>query len=400
VISLNVNAATRIGINALLLLGAVFALYLGQTIVIPLVIAVLLAAMLYPSAVWLHQKARIPWSIACMTVITGLILVCCLIMFGVVAAVPKILNALPRSSGVGGETQQVYEALRTRLNNLFPLDENLFPEKARDSQPFAYLTDTITKFVPEALMKLGYYGLSWVWFGILILFILLFLMIEGRMLVKRVEEIFGPSSETRAKVGKVLADVANQIRTYLVWRTVLNFAFAGFVGLVYQWAGLSQPWTWAMLTAILFYIPYLGPIVAGIPPVVDAFLSRETPVLALGILIFYLVLAILEGYLVVPVVMGRSMEMNATTVMLACLFWELVWGAVGLFLAMPMMAALKSICYYVPGWRPWANLMGTEDSDAAPLVEVAMPPPKSSIGAPPSAPSSPEVAAPAEVKSA
>ena len=40
--------------------------------------------------------------------------------------------------------------------------------------------------------------------------------------------------------------------------------------------------------------------------------------------------------------------MNATTVMLACLFWELVWGSPGLFLAMPLMAAVKAICYHVP----------------------------------------------------
>jgi AI-2 transport protein TqsA len=59
------------------------------------------------------------------------------------------------------------------------------------------------------------------------------------------------------------------------------------------------------------------------------------------------------------VVMGRSMELNATTVMLACLFWERIWGLPGLFLAMPLMAAVKAICYNVPDWQPWANLMST-----------------------------------------
>src|ERR1700731_5306626 len=61
--------------------------------------------------------------------------------------------------------------------------------------------------------------------------------------------------------------------------------------------------------------------------------------------------------------MGRSMELNATTVMLACLFWELVWGLPGLFLAMPLMAAIKAICAHVPGWRPWANLMSSSEAD-------------------------------------
>ena len=86
-------------------------------------------------------------------------------------------------------------------------------------------------------------------------------------------------------------------------------------GLIYHIFNLSQPWTWALLTALLWYVPYLGPILAGVPPVLDAFISCDSPWIAVGILIFYIMLTTMEGYLIVPVVMGRSMELNATTVM-------------------------------------------------------------------------------------
>jgi hypothetical protein len=79
----------------------------------------------------------------------------------------------------------------------------------------------------------------------------------------------------------------------------------------------------------------------------------------------------LEGYVIVPVVMGRSMELNATTVILACLFWELLWGLPGLFLAMPLMAGIKAICENVPDWRPWANLMSTRASESDSAKEMA-----------------------------
>ncbi len=139
-----------------------------------------------------------------------------------------------------------------------------------------------------------------------------------------------------------------------------------FLGLLYQLLGLSQPWTWALLTAVLWYVPYIGPIIAGFPPVLDAFISCDNPWVPLGILVFYVLFVMLEGYFVVPVVMGRSMELNATTVMLACLFWELVWGVPGLFLAMPLMAAVRTICMHVPDWHPWANLMGTRENPPPP----------------------------------
>ena len=76
----------------------------------------------------------------------------------------------------------------------------------------------------------------------------------------------------------------------------------------------------------------------------------------------------MEGYLLVPVVMGRNMDLNATTVMLACLFWDLVWGTPGLFLAMPLMAAIRAICFHVPGWRPWANLMSIAHEEPQPVI--------------------------------
>src|SRR5204863_3961183 len=119
----------------------------------------------------------------------------------------------------------------------------------------------------------------------------------------------------------------NQVRAYLVWRTIINFAMAGLLGVLYQILGLKLAWSWALLTAVLWYIPYLGPIAAGIPPLIDAFVSCETPYPAILLLILYTIWVVIEGYFVVPVVMGRSMEMNATTVMLACLYWERVWGA-------------------------------------------------------------------------
>jgi predicted PurR-regulated permease PerM len=192
------------------------------------------------------------------------------------------------------------------------------------------------------------------------------------MLTRRVVEIFGPSEEIRTRVGSVLKDMATQVRTYIVWRTIINFGLAIVMGLVYQFAGLQQAWTWAILLAILNYVPYLGPLVAGIPPFVDAFLTT-TPAGAVVVSIVYVVVIMLEGWLVVPLLMGRSMDLNATTVMLACLFWDLVWGMTGLFLAMPIMAGVKAILYHVPEWRVWANLMSTDRGEPEGALAATVP---------------------------
>jgi predicted PurR-regulated permease PerM len=366
VIHLNLTDATRWGLNLLALLGIVVALRLGESIFIPTVIAVLLAAMLWPAVSGLHHGLRFRWGIACMVVIGGLVVLNLLISMGFALAITRIVQKLPNPNDIDAQAQ-VYTAFRNRLEQVspVPLDNTYLPEDAQRSSLFQYIRQTLERgYVTNALLSLAWYGNNWFWQWVLIMFILLFLLLEGRMLTRRVVEIFGPSREAQAKVVETLTDMTYQVRTYLVWRTIVNFGLGMVVGIVYYALGLQQAWTWALLTAVLCYVPYLGPIAAGVPPVLDAFISCPNPWIAVVILVFYVGIITLEGYVIVPVVMGRSMEMNATTVMLACLFWELVWGLPGLFLAMPLMAAVKAVCYHVPGMRPWANLMGTEEAES------------------------------------
>jgi predicted PurR-regulated permease PerM len=385
--NLNLSGATRWGLNALLLLSVVAALYLGQTIFIPTVIALLLAAMLWPAATMLHQGTmirgfglrnkfpfiyrdgtihlRLGWDLTCMLMV-GL-LVCLTLVVPVILglAIPKMLQDFPTDPA--GQ-QELYENLRNRFQDLIPVgfDNDYFPSKAEKSRVFQAIRTALDPdkgIIINVLWTIARYGGSWIWQWILIMFILLFLLVEGRMLSRRVVRIFGPSPQTQAMALEALSDMASKVRTYLVWRTIVNFGLALILGIIYTWAGLRQPWTWAVVTAILCYIPYLGPIVAGILPVLDAFISSSSPWMAVGILLFYLLVITLEGYVIVPVVMGRPMQLNATTVLLACMFWELVWGTPGLFLAMPLLAVLKAICMHMPGWEPWADLMSTEDGE-------------------------------------
>lgn len=361
------TTATRVGLNLLAVLGAVIALYFGKPIFVPLVIAVLLAALAWPAAHGLHQALHFSWAFSCMLVVAGLVVLNVALTLSFALAVPRMLQDMPNLRTYQGQ-EQMYGIIRERVLMVVPIDEKNYPSNPNDSKVFTYFRQTLEDgtSVANALWSIGYYGNNWLWQWVLVMFILLFLLLEGGMLSRRVVEVFGPSQEIQSKVVETLAEMARAVRTFLVWRTIVNLLLAVVVGFVYQWVfKLQQAWTWALITAIACYVPYLGPIFAGMPPVLDAFINSPHPWYALGVIVFYIAVITLEGYVLVPVVMGRSMELNATTVILACMFWELVWGLPGLFLAMPLMAALKAICAHVPGWRPWANLMGTEKGELA-----------------------------------
>jgi predicted PurR-regulated permease PerM len=371
VINLNLNTSTRWGLNALILLGMIMALYLGRSILIPTTLALLLAAMLWPAVNHLHSTGwlKLPWAMACLTVVGGLFLIALLVASGFGLGISKlIIDISSREKQV-----EVYRKFRDKLERMspVPLDDHYFNEDPEVSSVFRSIKGSLNPDNPtfnEITRAILGTSKDFLWESILIMFLLLFLLLEGRMLTRRVVEIFGPSEMAQSKAVAALEDMATQIRAYLVWRTIINFSLALVLGVIYYFLGLSQPWTWALLTAILWYVPYLGPILAGVPPLLDAFISCDSPWIALGLAIFYTAFVTIEGYFIVPVVMGRSMELNATTVMLACLFWELVWGTAGLFLAMPLMAGVKTVCAHVPDWQPWANLMDTRDTPPAPSI--------------------------------
>jgi predicted PurR-regulated permease PerM len=270
---------------------------------------------------------------------------------------------------------QHYRDFRGKLEKFSPIELDVEvlppnPQYLSDIPVFRHLADATPYILGQSLR----YARDWSWLGIIILFITFFVMLEGRMLARRAAAIFGPSEEVQKKATEVLFEMATHVRNYLVWRTIINIGLAAVMFVIYYAAGLTQPLTWALLLLILNYVPYFGPVLASIPPFLDAFIFTD-PMVAVGITAAFWIVIVLEGYLIVPLLMGRNMDLNATTVMVACLFWELVWpGMTGLFLAMPIMAGIKAILHHVPEWRVWADLMSSaDDVDKPPEAQLILP---------------------------
>jgi predicted PurR-regulated permease PerM len=368
--NLNLTLATRIGLNLCAVFGISVALYLGSSTFIPVVFAVLLASVLYPFAKFVHERLALPWFFACLSALLALVVLTLVVVGAFALAIPKTIKSLPQTEA---EWAVQYNKVQSNLGLLFPIrddDEVLgryYPESPNKTPPKAI--SLVKKQLTEenlaaGLWKLALLGLDHLWQVILVLFITLFLLFEGQMLADKVKAIFGPSAETRGRVTVALAEMVEAIRTYLVWRTIVNIGLALVLGTVYWRLGLKHWYLWALLVMVLSYVPYIGTIAAGIPPIFDALLFVD-PLTAFGIALFYICVVTFEGYIIVPWVMGRSMDLNATTVLLACLYWHQVWGVAGLFLAMPLMAALKAICMQVNGWQGWGHLMGS-----GPAVEL------------------------------
>jgi predicted PurR-regulated permease PerM len=362
----NLTGATRSGPPLSAFPGIAALLTLGSTIFVPLILSVLLASILYPVARFLHNRLSFPWFFACLTALLLAVALFLVVFVAFAIAIPRTLEGLPKyEEGEGGWKEQ-YRKIQTNLSVVIPYKiEHWLPAEPEQSYVYGLVKSSFSPdSVKDKIGNIAQRSIEYIWQAILIMFITLFLLIEGQMLSDKVRAIFGPSARTQERVTLAAAEMAEAIRTYLVWRTIVNLGLALVLGAVYNAAGLKYWYLWALLVAILSYIPYLGTIAAGIPPILDAMLFVD-PATAIGIGVFYTAVVTFEGYIIVPWVMGRSMDLNATTVLLSCLFWQEIWGIPGLFLAMPLMAAVKAVCMQVEGWQRWGELM--DSGPAKPL---------------------------------
>src|SRR5262249_10835168 len=139
--------------------------------------------------------------------------------------------------------KELYVQIREKLIKLgVEPDDYYLPPKPEDSQTFKTVQEFFSPSSPDfrnIAKGILFFGGNLFWQATVVLFILLFLLLEGRMLSRRFVEIFGPHAAVQGKAVEALKEMANQVRAYLVWRTIINFAMAGLLGVLYQIFGLK-----------------------------------------------------------------------------------------------------------------------------------------------------------------
>ena len=68
-----------------------------------------------------------------------------------------------------------------------------------------------------------------------------------------------------------------------------------------------------------------------------------------------------------------AMGVTAGIYAIMALGMNVIWGMAGLFLAMPLMAVVRSVCAHVPDWGPWSTLMGTTEAPPDPERPASTP---------------------------
>lgn len=111
------------------------------------------------------------------------------------------------------------------------------------------------------------------------------------------------------------------------------------------------------LSGFLSLVPYLGVVLAMVPPILVGFGQLEAGDL-LVVVVCVIGMHLLALNVLYPKLLGSRLKINPLAVTIALLFWGAVWGAIGLVLAIPITGAIKIVFDHVESMKPYADWLG------------------------------------------
>ncbi len=361
------------GVQRFVLSGAAIALgilglYAGQALLIPLALAALLAFVLDPVVNWLCRWS-VPRTLAVSVVMAlalSLLLGAGMIMTQQVAQLAKELptyrhniqqklrdlrpalvpsgttRELARMFGmVEGEIAAAQKQLRIDTQQEPAPTRVAVDPDASGSLPFQLITTVAVQLASAGLVV-----------------ILLFLMlVQRRELRDRLLRLMGGDPHQMADA---LAESADRVSRYLLAQVMVNLGYGLPMALGLWWIGVPGAWLWGGVAALLRFVPYLGPAVAAVFPILLAFAVDPGWSMVLWALSLIALLELVSNNIVEPLVYGDRTGVSSLAVLLSAVFWAALWGPVGLVLALPLTLCLVVIGRHLAPLRFLDVLLSSE----------------------------------------
>jgi predicted PurR-regulated permease PerM len=342
-----------VGIVILATLAGIGTLYVGREFFIPIALALLLNALLRPLICGL-ERLHVSTGVSAALMSLGLLGT---LVIGGVALVNPVRTWVSQLPASFEAARRKLEPARQSLEQVSHATQALGePSGAPPAAP-APQAAPAPPAVPPFLVQL--FGTTAALMAGLaeVLLLLYLLLASGDLFLRKLVEVLPLFRDKRTAVA-VTEQVQQAVTQYIVTTLMINLGQGTVVGLALWGLGMHSPWLWGGLTVLLEFIPYLGATGMIILLSAAAFSQFESLAHVLLVPGTYLVIAALQNNLVSPLIYGQRLKLNPVAVLVGVLFWWLLWGVAGAFLAVPFFAALKILADHVESLTPIATFLG------------------------------------------
>ncbi len=170
--------------------------------------------------------------------------------------------------------------------------------------------------------------------------------------------IVGSSPEQERKAAlDAFKKIKRSVSSYIVVKTYVSLITGLAVGLICWFFGIDYSLLWGFLAFLLNYIPYVGSLIAVIPPLILGIIAFDSLSQVLLLFVCLEGVQLVMGNVVEPKWMGDSFSINTVSVLFGFVFWAFMWGPAGMLLAVPLTFMFKVILENISGGEVLVRLM-------------------------------------------
>ncbi len=339
-----------LGVGLLILL-----LYFGAPILLPAILAFFLSLLLDPGVKRL-ENLRVPRTWAALALVITATLLFSAIGYAFYHSLTQVMDRVPRysekisviSHRLHRKAMSIQESTDLILAGGAPSGSSTPVQKveivgAKTSSP---ITGYILRGFNSAL------NLATLLFFIPL--ISFFLLCEKEFLRLRVQSVV----QDTALFETICFELRSMARGFFVGNFFLGMSMSLCFACLFVGMKLEDAPELSLLAGFLNLIPVFGALLGGVVPGVQALLQFDSLAPSIWIAVSSLVIHFIGNNLFLPKLLGARVNVNHTAAVLGFLFWGTLWGAMGLFLAIPLMSILRLILLSRESCIPYANLIG------------------------------------------
>ena len=328
-------------------------LYYAGPILVPIFVAAALTYLLLP-VVNLLGKLKIPHTAAVIIIMIAVLGLFVLIGILLAGQISSFAVSLPQYqeqiiSAINRWNAQVGNFLE-RLPGFLKPPENLPAETGK--------LEALGKYLLKGLASITNFVVG----GVLIFFLVLFMLLDAKVFERKFKSIFGAGHADTTEI--ILQEINTQLKGFVLARfyVFLILSTVSTVGLLIM--GVQYAYIWGPLTGLFNIIPYVGAIMSSIPPIIVAGIQYNSILRMVYVALFFLVIQNIEGNYITPKLTSGFVDLNAVTVLVALMYWGWLWGIVGMLLAVPITACIKVFCDHIEALKPLGIIMSIDRSNS------------------------------------
>jgi predicted PurR-regulated permease PerM len=371
----------RVAIGVLALTAAVALLYYGRILVITVIISAIIAFLLEP-LVELFMRIRMPRGLASFLVCSIALVFLYFAGLGIYTESQLMANDLP---AYGARINEIFDNAAARMERfetgvyrtivprqlqdappVIPAAPPEPPSRAKrakrepDPSPPQTIQEVRVRPEPTPLLVYAYNYVRSVYSVLLMAsfvpFLVYFFLAWGDHLRSRL--LSSLEGESLYTTQRVLEGVGSMVRAYVVGNFLLGIFLTVASGILFAAVRLPYWPLVAPLSGFLSLVPYIGLPLAMIPPVFAALPSTGEPAVYLFLCTCVALLHLFALNLLYPKFVGSRVHLNPVVATMALMFWGMLWGAIGLLLAIPITAGVKAVCDNVQGLQRYGKMLG------------------------------------------